>query len=306
MSELPHVEPVCTKDATPSIDLVIEARPRDLGGFSVRRVLPSVQRRQVGPFVFVDQMGPADFAPGSGIDVRPHPHIALATITYLFDGEIMHRDSVGSVQVIRAGDVNWMVAGSGIAHSERTPEAFRQSGGRLYGVQTWVALPRADEETAPRFEHHPERTIPVVRRPGVTLHVIAGTAYGERAPTGVFSPTLYVHARMDDGATLEVDDTHEERAVYVVDGAIDCDGRTFAPGTMFVLHPASAVRLEARGATNVMLLGGAPLDGPRHIVWNFVSSSSDRIEQAKRDWREGRFAKVIGDETEHIPLPEGM
>jgi len=305
MSRYPDKEPECLGGHSAVIDLVIESRPRDLGGFSVRRTLPSTQRRQVGPFLFFDHMGPVAFAPGQGIDVRPHPHIALATITYLLEGEFVHRDSVGSEQPIRPGDVNWMVAGRGVVHSERTAPEVRERGARMHGIQTWVALPQGDEEIEPRFEHHPRSTIPVVSRPGAELHVIAGTAYGAKAPTGVLSPTLYVHAELDAGATLPIDDEHEERAVYVIDGAIECHGKRFGEGAMLVLHPGAHVAVQAAEKTNLMLVGGAPLDGPRHIVWNFVSSSKERIEQAKADWREGRFSKIPGDDTEFIPLPEG-
>lgn len=306
MSRLADNEPECLNADAPAIDLVIESRPRDLGGFSVRRTLPSVQRRHLGPFVFFDHMGPADFAPGQGIDVRPHPHIALATITYLLEGEFVHRDSLGSEQPIRPGDVNWMIAGRGVVHSERTAPEVRARGARMHGIQTWVALPQADEEMEPRFEHHPRATIPVVHRPGAELHVIAGTAYGAKAPTGVLAPTLYVHARLDAGATLPVDEEHEERAVYVVDGSITCGSETFGEGAMLVLHPGAHVSLQALERANVMLIGGAPLDGPRHITWNFVSSSKERIERAKADWREGRFPKIPGDDVEFIPLPEGF
>jgi redox-sensitive bicupin YhaK (pirin superfamily) len=287
------------------IDLVIEARPRDLGGFSVRRALPSAARRLVGPFIFFDHMGPVAFAPGRGVDVRPHPHIALATITYLFDGEILHRDSLGNEQRIRPGDVNWMVAGRGIVHSERTAHDVRARGGGMHGIQTWVALPLRDEETEPRFEHHALRTIPVLTRPGVECHVVAGTAYGLVAPTGVLSPTLYVHARLDADATLEVDGEHAERAVYVVRGAIALDGRQFGAGAMLVLRPDTRVDIRAVEETDVMLVGGATIDGPRHIFWNFVASSQERIERAKADWRGGRFPRVPGDEDEFIPLPDG-
>jgi redox-sensitive bicupin YhaK (pirin superfamily) len=269
-------------------------------------VLPSPKRRLVGPFIFFDHMGPVEFEPGRGIDVRPHPHIALATITYLLDGEFVHRDSLGSEQPIRPGDVNWMVAGRGVVHSERTAPEVRARGARLHGIQTWVALPQHEEEIEPRFEHHPDETVPTVKKPGVVLRVIAGTAYGAKAPTGVLWPTLYVHARLDAGATLPVDDEHEERAVYVIDGAIDCDGKRFEQGTMLVLHPRARVVVRAVGEANVMLVGGAPLDGARHVFWNFVSSSKERIERAKADWREGRFPKVPGDDIEFIPLPEGF
>jgi len=305
MSALPCDEPLCTRIAAPAVDLAIEARARDLGDFAVRRLLPSPLRRLVGPFVFFDHMGPVDFAQGRGVDVRPHPHIGLATITYLFDGEILHRDSLGSEQPIRPGDVNWMVAGRGIVHSERTRAEVRERGDRLHGIQSWVALPTRDEEIAPRFDHHPARTIPTLQRPGAELHVIAGTAYGVAAPTHVLSPTLYVHARVEAGAELAIDDEHEERAVYAVDGEFQANGSDFTSGTMLVLHPRAHAVVRARSAGHLMIIGGAPLDGPRHVFWNFVSSSKDRIEQAKAEWREGRFPTVPGDEHEFIPLPEG-
>jgi redox-sensitive bicupin YhaK (pirin superfamily) len=287
------------------VDLVLHGRPRDLGGFSVRRALPSMQRRLVGPFIFFDHMGPADLAPGHGMDVRPHPHIGLATITYLFAGEIVHKDSLGSDRTIEPGDVNWMVAGRGIVHSERSGPGVRARGGPVHGIQTWVALRRDVEETEPRFEHHGGASLPVVKRPGVELRLIAGTAYGRRAPTGVLSPTLYVHARLYAGASLDVDDEHEERAAYVVRGEVTAGGERFGEGTMLVLRPGSLASLRAEADADMMLIGGAPLDGERHIWWNFVSSSKERIEAAKTEWREGRFAKVPGDEVEFIPLPEG-
>lgn len=286
------------------IDLVLEARDRDLGGgFAVHRVLPQARRRHVGPFVFVDHMGPMALPAGEGMDVRPHPHIGLATITYLFDGEFVHRDSLGSNQPIRPGEVNWMIAGRGIQHSERTGAERRASGGRIHGLQTWVALPVPDEETAPRFEHHPQATIPRITRPGAVLDVIAGSAYGARSPAGVLSPTLYVHALLDPGAELPIDDEHAERAIYVVEGEIECAGRVAGVGTMLVLKPVPAV-IRARGTARVVLVGGAPLDGERHIWWNFVSSSRDRIERAKADWTERRFGVIPGDEDERIPLPD--
>lgn len=291
-------------DVESPIDLIIPTRPRDIGGFSVRRSLPVAARRLVGPFIFFDHMGPAELAPGEGVDTPPHPHIGLATITYLFDGALVHRDSVGSEQRIEPGDVNWMIAGKGIAHSERTPPELRERGARLHGLQTWVALPRDREDAEPTFEHHPSATLPLVRRPGAELRVIAGTAYGQRAPTRVLLPTLYVHARLDAGATLEVDDEHAERAIYVVDGSIELAGQTFGEAQMIVLRPGARAELRALTAANVMLVGGAPIDGPRHIWWNFVATSRERIEEAKSAWREGRFAKVFHDETEFVPLPE--
>ncbi|MRG95651.1 pirin family protein [Polyangium spumosum] len=303
MSRYLDKDPEC-KGGDGGLDLVIEARPRDLGGFTVRRLLPSPMRRLVGPFIFFDHMGPVDFSSGEGLGVRPHPHIALATITYLLEGEFVHRDSLGSEQPIRPGDVNWMVAGRGVVHSERTSPEVRARGGRMHGIQTWVALPQEDEEIEPRFEHHPRSTIPVVTRPGAEIHVIAGTAYGAKAPTGILSPTLYAHARLEAGACLPVDEEHEERAVYVIDGRIECSGKAFAEGSMIVLRPGAPVEIRATERANVMLVGGARLEGERHIFWNFISSSKERIERAKADWREGRFAKVPGDEVEFIPLPE--
>ena len=284
-------------------DLIIQPKARDIGGFSVRRALPHAGRRTVGPFIFFDHMGPAQFPPGGGIDVRPHPHIGLATVTYLFSGEIVHRDSLGVVQPIRPGDVNWMTAGSGIVHSERTDPKRRDGSEILHGIQTWVALPKADEEAAPAFMHHPASTLPEFSQGGATCRVIAGTAYGRTSPVAVFQPTLYVDVRLDSGARLKVDDRHDERCVYVAQGEADIGGRRSVEGEMIVLTPGADVVISATQPARLMLAGGAPLDGPRHIWWNFVSSSSERLERAKRDWQEGRFAKVPG-ETEFIPLPQ--
>lgn len=286
------------------LDLVVEARPRDLGGFSVRRVLPSVKRRLVGPFIFFDHMGPARFPAGAGFDVRPHPHIGLATVTYLFSGEMQHKDSVGSDRLVRPGDVNWMIAGSGIAHSERATDAGRANGLELHGIQSWVALPIEHEETPPRFEHHPRATLPHLSVDGASLDVIAGTAYGKTSPVGVLSPTIYVHARLDDEAELPIDDNHEERAVYVVEGGVRIGEQVFEPGTLAVLAPGARVTIIADSASRVMILGGAHLPGHREIFWNFVSTSKERIERAKADWREQRFARIPGDDKEFIPLPE--
>lgn len=288
-----------------SIELVIDAPAKDLGGFAVRRALPSIQRRLIGPFIFFDHMGPLAMPPGRGFDVRPHPHIALATITYLFEGEFIHRDSLGSEQPIRPGDVNWMIAGRGIVHSERTGAEARASGARLHGIQMWVALPTIDEEREPLFEHHARASMPVVSRAGASIHIIAGDSYGARAPTSVLSPTLLAHARLEAGADLHVDDTHEERAAYIASGSVECDGRAFGEGSLVVFRRSVSADLRALAASDVMLIGGAPIDGPRHIYWNFISSSKERIERAKDDWRSGRFPKVPGDEIEFIPLPEG-
>ena len=289
-----------------SVDLLITPRTRDLGeGFMVRRVLPYAKRRHVGPFVFFDHMGPVQFAPGQGLDVRPHPHIGLATVTYLFEGEIMHRDSLGVVQPIRPGDVNWMVAGKGIAHSERTRPELRQSGAPLHGIQSWFALTKAHEETEPTFHHHPASSLPEIEKPGVRLRLIAGSAFGATSPAQTFAPMFYLDAQMSRGATLPLPDGYEEQAVYVAIGEAELDGQVYGEGTMLVLKPDSRPKITARGAARLMLLGGAPLDGERNLWWNFVSSSKERLEQAKADWRAGNWPKVPG-ETEFIPLPEGM
>ncbi len=306
MSDSPTNDANCTDAPSPAIELLIEGRARDLGGgMVVRRTLPAIARRRVGPFVFFDQMGPVDVPPGLGFDVRPHPHIALATVTFLFEGEILHRDSLGSKQAIRPGDVNWMVAGRGIVHSERASDEARRAGQRLHGIQCWVGLPTELEEAEPRFEHHPAASIPRVTSEDSRLDVIAGTAYGLRSPAGVLSPTLYVHGRLEAGALLTIEDEHEERALYVVEGEVECDGCVLHPGTMAVLRPGGAIAARARSMARVMLLGGAPLVGERHMFWNFISSSKERLELAKRDWAEERFPTIEGDDQERIPLPPG-
>jgi redox-sensitive bicupin YhaK (pirin superfamily) len=286
-------------------ELLIEARKRDVGDFMVRRALPSAQKKLVGPFIFYDHLCRVELAPGQGLDVRPHPHIALATLTYLFEGAFLHRDSLGHAQLIRPGDVNWMIAGRGIAHSERTPPDLRQSGGPLHGIQCWVALPRQHEEVEPSFTHHPRGTIPRLTRAGVMLSVIAGTAYGAKSPVSVLSPTLYVHASLPAGSSLAVDGEHQERAVYVAAGALSlaAGAPEYGEGSLVILPPKASVELHSLAGAEAMLLGGAPLDGDRHIFWNFVSSSLERLEQAKQDWAQGRFGKVVGDEHEFIPLP---
>jgi hypothetical protein len=289
---------------TPQPATVIDARTRDLGGFTVGRVLPATARKLIGPFIFFDHMGPADFAPGCGIDVRPHPHIGLATVTYLFAGEIVHRDSLGSHQPIRPGDVNWMTAGRGIAHSERTGPELRQAGSRLDGLQLWVALPRAHEEIEPEFHHHPARDLPAVAVAGTQARVLAGKVYGASSPVRTFSPLFYVDARIPAGGQLPLPDEYEERAAYVVSGTVECGDEQAERGRMLVFAPGASVALRAVSDARVALIGGAPIDGERHIFWNFVSSSQARIEQAKRDWQEGRFPKVPGDEQEFIPLPQ--
>jgi redox-sensitive bicupin YhaK (pirin superfamily) len=285
-------------------ELVLVAPSRDLGGFRVRRALPSVQRRMVGSFIFFDQMGPVQFQPGQGLDVRPHPHIGLATVTYLFEGEILHRDSLGTVQRIRPGEVNWMTAGRGIVHSERTPPDARAAGGAVSGIQLWVALPRDHEETDPSFSHTASAALPLIEDSGVSLRVVLGSLFGARSPVPLVSDLFYAAATLDDGAQVPLPDGVEERAAYVAEGAVVVAGERFETGSLLVFRegdPASARAASAR--TRLLLLGGARADGPRHIHWNFVASSVERLEAAKADWREGRFPKVPG-ETEFIPLPD--
>jgi redox-sensitive bicupin YhaK (pirin superfamily) len=304
MSILPSSEPESTPTTEPSVELEIEGRTRDLGGgFAVRRLLPSAARRMVGPFIFLDHMGPVQLAPGQGLDVRPHPHINLATVTYLFDGEILHRDSLGSEQPIRPGAVNWMTAGRGIVHSERSPALPRKTGARVHGLQLWVALPKTAEEVEPTFHHHAAGDIPAVEWKAARLRVVAGSAYGATSPVKVLSPLFYVEAQLDRGAELGVPDGFTGRAAYVVEGSIACDGHVHRTSTMLVFRAGAAASLTALEPTRVMLLGGASLDGERYIEWNFVSSSKERIERAKDDWRSGRFPRVPGDEVEFIPLP---
>ncbi len=282
---------------------VIDPRSRDLGGFEVRRILPIAKQRMVGPFVFYDHLGPAVFQAGKGIDVRPHPHIGLATVTYLFEGELMHRDSLGFAQQIRPGDVNWMTAGRGIVHSERSSPDARDRDLTLHAIQSWVALPQSHEETEPSFHHHGGETLPSLEIDGVRLRLIAGSAYGETSPVKVFSPTFYLAAEMPAGSRLTLPSEHEERAVHVADGVVSVQGQTLSVGQMAVFVAGAEITVQAEAESLVMLLGGAAMDGERHIWWNFVSSSKDRIEQAKADWKEGRFDAVPG-ESEFIPLPE--
>lgn len=304
MSWTQAADPLCrTCATTPAIEMIIETRKRDLGGFSVGRVLPSARRRLVGPFIFFDHMGPAAFAPGEGIDVRPHPHINLATVTYLFEGEIVHRDSLGSLQPIRPGAINWMTAGRGIVHSERTGPETRRAGSRLHGLQLWVGLPTAHEETQPDFRHYPADTLPELDLRGTRVRVLAGTAYGAASPVETLSPLFYAEAAIPAGSELPLPAEHEERAAYVVEGAVQCGAERIEASRMVVFAPGSAPVLRAETPARLVLVGGAPIDGERHIWWNFVSSSKERIERAKRDWKEGRFPPVPG-ETEFIPLPD--
>ena len=291
----------------PALDTIVVTRVRDLvDGFKVRRVLPSARRRMVGPFIFLDQMGPEILGAGRGLDVAPHPHIGLATVTYLFKGELLHRDSLGTVQPIRPGEVNWMTAGRGIAHSERTPREMRAAGSDLFGIQSWVALPLRHEEDAPAFAHHDAAELPFIEGEGKRVRLIAGSLYGARSPVETLSKMFYADAELEGGARLPVPTEHEERAAYVVEGQITLsgDGGTFGAGQLLVFKPGAEVTLEApeSSTARVMLLGGEPMEGRRHIWWNFVSSSPERIEQAKEDWKAGRFAPVP-EETEFIPLP---
>ncbi len=297
-----------TQAPSPLVETIIVTRARELvEGFKVRRALPAARRRMVGPFIFLDQMGPEILTAGRGLDVAPHPHIGLATVTYLFEGELLHRDSLGTVQAIRPGEVNWMTAGRGIAHSERTPPTLRAEGGPLFGIQSWVALPQREEECAPAFAHHGARELPLVEGEGKRVRVISGALYGARSPVAALSEMFYADAALEAGARIEVPTVHEERAAYVVEGAVEIeqDGATFEAGQLVAFKPGAHVTLRAANTApaRLMLLGGEPLEGRRHIWWNFVSSSPERIEQAKADWKAGRFAPVP-EETESIPLPE--
>jgi redox-sensitive bicupin YhaK (pirin superfamily) len=288
------------------IETVIVPRARDLGGFEVRRALPSPQRQMVGPFIFFDQMGPAEFMVGEGVDVRPHPHINLATVTYLFDGEIMHRDSLGTAVPIRPGAVNLMIAGRGIVHSERTPAQARTGGAKLFGLQIWIALPSAHEETHPSFAHYEESELPVLDDEGKHVRLVVGSAWGLRSPVRTFSDTIFADVTLEPGALLPVEASHEERALYTVSSDVEIGGERFPPGQLLVLRPADviAVRNPGNQFSRFVLVGGETMDGPRHIWWNFVSSRPERIEQAKAEWKAGRFDTVPGDAEEFIPLPE--
>ncbi|HSC89522.1 MAG TPA: pirin family protein [Polyangiaceae bacterium] len=287
----------------PSIELVIEPRGKDLGGFSVQRVLPQARRRHLGPFVFLDHMGPATLGPTNAMDVRPHPHIALATVTYLYEGEILHRDSLGSECSILPGAVNWMTAGRGIVHSERERPEVRRTTRRIHGLQLWVALPQDQEECEPAFTHYPADSLPEQRGEGIVLRVLAGSAFGLTSPVATLSRLFYVDAGLTAGARLSVEAEHEERGAYLSWGSVRLDGREYTAPLLLIFTPGVTVELEAIEDTRLALLGGDSL-GDRHMYWNFVSSSADRIEQAKADWRAGKFPRVPGDEVEFIPLPE--
>lgn len=293
-----------------AIEATIIPRARDLGGFEVRRALPAPKRQMVGPFIFFDQMGPAELLTGQGIDVRPHPHIGLATVTYLFDGSFRHRDSLGTDQMIHPGAVNWMIAGNGITHSERTGEEARRNPHRVFGIQTWVALPEAQEEMDAAFEHQPASALPFLEGEGKQVRLILGDAYGESAPVRTFTRMFYADAVLAPGARIPLPDDHEDRGVYVLEGSVEIAGARFESGRMMVFRPGDAITVTAGGTgARLMLLGGDTLDGPRHIWWNFVASSREKIEAAREewargDWAHGRFHLPPGDENEFVPLPE--
>lgn len=298
-----QVELDCTTvQGCDAVELIIQPRDKDLGGFSVRRCLPTARRRMVGPWIFFDHMGPAEFPAGQGINVRPHPHVNIATVTYLFEGEILHRDSLGSLQTIRPGDLNLMVAGSGIVHSERERPEVTAVPHRLHGLQLWLALPEKDEEIDAAFHHYPAADIPAVNVNGVPVRVLMGTAFGVSSPVKVFAETLYVEAHLQAGQTIVLPQA-DERAVYVAQGSLKARDTAIAEHAMAVFSDAEGVVLEATSESRIAIIGGEHL-GPRFIEWNFVSSRQARIEQAKRDWKAGRFPKVPGDDIEFIPLPE--
>jgi redox-sensitive bicupin YhaK (pirin superfamily) len=304
MSWMPDQDPVLgDKRSCGALELVIVPRARDLGGFEVRRALPHSKRQMVGPFIFFDQMGPVQFVAGQGIDVRPHPHIGLATVTYLFDGRITHRDSEGNTVEIVPGEMNLMTAGRGIAHSERSPAAARQGGEPMFGIQSWIALPAASEETDPVFTHFDAASLPAVEDRGMQARVIAGSAFGRTSPVPMLSEWFYAEVMLEAGARVPLDPDHEERAVYLAEGEIEIAGEKFAAPRLLVFRPGDCITVTAVGRARLMLLGGDALEGPRYIWWNFVSSRRERIEEAKEEWKTGRFRSVPG-ETEFIPLPE--
>jgi redox-sensitive bicupin YhaK (pirin superfamily) len=311
MSWNPLLDPQTpTGDQVDAIETVIVPRSRDVGGFEVRRALPAPKRQMVGPFIFFDQMGPAELVTDQGIDVRPHPHIGLATVTYLFDGSMVHRDSLGTNMEITEGAVNWMIAGKGITHSERSSEAVRkQADAPLFGIQTWVALPENAEETNPGFEHSAKTDLPFMEGEGKEVRLILGSAYGERAPVTTFTEMFYADAVLKAGAKLPLPEEHEDRGVYVVSGEIEIAGETYPAGRMMVFRPGDPITVIAKTDARIMLLGGETLNGPRYIWWNFVSSSKEKIEAAKEawragDWEHGRFQLPPDDKDEFIPAPE--
>jgi len=304
MSTLTDLNPIPgDRQSCAAIEHVIVSRARDLGGFEVRRALPSAQKQMIGPFIFFDQMGPAEFLLTNGIDVRPHPHIGLATVTYLFEGQIFHRDSLGSAMSIEPGALNLMSAGRGIVHSERETSEVRSKPRRLHGIQAWAALPKSHEETAPIFMHHGVDALPRLEGEGKRIRIIMGSLFGQRSPAEFPHETFYAEAVLAPGAVLPLDPDYEERGIYVASGEIDIAGDRFEAGRLLTFRPGDRISVLALSQSRLMLLGGAPMDGPRHIWWNFVSSSKDRIDAAKADWVQRRFALVPGDEKEFIPLP---
>ncbi|WP_230534288.1 pirin family protein [Microvirga roseola] len=311
MSWNPAIEPGCPDDVGfDAIETLIVPRARDLGGFEVRRALPAPKRQMVGPFIFFDQAGPAELLTGHGIDVRPHPHIGLGTVTYLYRGDFHHRDSTGADQIIRPGELNWMVAGRGVSHSERTTAAARTGPNSLFGIQTWLALPERHEDMEPTFEHHSKDVLPMIEDHGVSVRLILGNAYGKVAPARMFSETFYADVKLEPGRRLPMPDDHEDRSIYIVEGSISIAGQDFHAPQMIVFRPGDRITVAAgdQGA-RLMILGGATLSGARYIWWNFVASSQERIEEAKAEWRaqnwgKGRFDLPIDDRDEHIPLPD--
>lgn len=311
MSWNPAIEPQCPEAGNvESIETLVVPRARDIGGFEVRRALPSARRQMVGPFIFFDQMGPAEFLTGQGIDVRPHPHIGLATVTYLYQGEFQHRDSLGTNQMIYPGEVNWMIAGNGVTHSERTSQATRAGESRLFGIQTWVALPENAEETDAGFEHHGQDALPFLEGEGKRVRLIIGDAWGERAPTKTFSDMFYADVVLEAGSTIPLPDNHEDRGLYITGGSIEVAGDRYEEGRMMVFRPGDTITVKAGAdGARLMMLGGETLNGPRYIWWNFVASSREKIEAAKRawaegDWEHGRFQLPPDDRDEFIPLPD--
>ena len=289
-------------DACPVLE-VLRGQARNIDGFSVSRVLPALTRKHLGPFCFFDHLGPSELLPGAGLDVRPHPHIGLATVTYVIEGEVMHRDSLGCSQAIRPGAVNWMTSGRGIVHSERTPSELRANGSHLHLVQLWVALPQAHEETAPEFHHHPSDTLPELEVSGARLRLLAGSAYGQSSPVRTFSPLFYLEAVLPAGCTLPLPEEHEERGVYLLSGELSSGSALIEERSLAIFAPGGTPTVRAHVGSRLLLLGGTPPDGPRYIEWNFVSSSRERLERAKAEWQAGRFPKVPGDDLEFIPLP---
>ena len=305
MSWMPSNDPILgDAPSCDALELMIVPRTRDLGdGFQVRRALPHGKRQMVGPFIFFDHFGPVQFVAGKGMDVRPHPHIGLATVTYLFDGSIMHRDSEGNIQEIQPGAMNLMTAGRGIAHSERTPDVERANGQSMLGLQSWIALPKGREEIAPSFQHYGAATLPTVQDKGFSAKIIAGKSFGVASKVEMVSDWFYVEVALDEGMTAPLDAHHEERAIYLVDGEVEIAGDKFTAPQLLIFRPGDRITVKALRKTRMMFLGGSALEGPRHIWWNFVSSSKERIEHAKADWKAGRFEHVPG-EHEFIPLPE--